>query len=71
VPPEITTARITIVGFFALVRNRGSLAALSVGDGVAGENGIAVPLELTGEGVCEYRRGKVGLACPIGVLVGV
>ena len=43
----------TIVGFFALVRKRGSLAVISVGDGVAGENEMEVPLGPTGEGVCE------------------
>ena len=53
VPPEITTARMTTVGFLELVLKRGSLAVLSVGDGVAGENGMAVPLGPTGDGVCE------------------
>ena len=52
-PPEITTARIIIVGFFTLDWKRGSLAVMSVGDGVAGENGIEVPLGPAGEGVCE------------------
>ena len=41
------------MGFFALARKRGSLAFISVGDGVAGENGMDVPLGPTGEGVCE------------------
>lgn len=70
-PPEINTAKMTRVGFFVLVRKRGSVAALFVGDGVAGENWIAVPLEPTGEGVWVKRGGSVALACPIGVLVGV
>jgi len=43
----------TIVGFFALVRKRGSLAFISVGEGVEGENGMEVPLGPTVEGVCE------------------
>ena len=59
------------MGFFELVRNRGSLAVRSVGDGVTGENWMAVPLDPTGDGVCEYRGGIVGLAWPIGVFVGV
>ena len=38
VPPEMITARITMVGFFALVLKRGSGVDVMVGDGDPGVN---------------------------------
>ncbi len=65
------TARITMVGFFALVWKRGSVRGASVGDGVEGMNFTAVLWAKSGDGVWENLGGKVALGCPIGVFVGV
>jgi len=60
-----------MVGFFTLVRKRGSVRGMSVGDGVESMNFTAVFWAKAGDGVWENLGGKVALGSPIGVMVGV
>lgn len=60
-----------MVGFFELVRKRGSVRGIAVGEGVEGMNFTAVPWAKAGDGVWENLGGNVALGLPIGVLVGV